>query len=86
MGVVFHSLPSYGNSTSTSLSCLHKTGTDDRTEEEREMPEEIHGPLLRGPQTVVPLIFGSAFSRPLTPSCAGHQGQVLILKLNVTEL
>lgn len=79
-GGVFHGLPSYGSPTSTSLSCLHKTGTDDRTEEEREMPVEIHGPPLRGPQTAVPVVFGSVFSLPLTPSCAEHQGSSFDLK------
>lgn len=47
-GGAFYGLRSYSSSTSTPLSCLHKTGTDDKTEEEREMPEEILEPAAEG--------------------------------------
>ncbi len=71
---ILHGLASYSSSTSTPLSCLHKTGTDDKTEEKREMPEEIHGLPLKGPLTGYPALL---FTAPDT-SCAEHQGQVLI--------
>lgn len=47
MGGVFYCLPSYSSSTSTPLSCLHKSRTEHRALEERGMAVEIHGPCTR---------------------------------------